>query len=143
MKKIIWVLVLLAFLGGVYYLGTQKQTPEQKLEIEGNIYDLVSFSVKPGDTVSGVLNFSGAVKGAYFFEGNIGINVLDVNKKILKQGYAMSTTDWMTAEPVSFSGTIDLTGLPAGLGYIQITNDNVSGLPENDKFIYIPIVIGQ
>ena len=147
MYKIIWIVVLLALVGGVYFISTQKQTPEeiseQKLEIEGNASDLVYFSVSSGDEVSGVLNFSGTVKNAYFFEGNIGINMLDENKKVLKRGNAMATTEWMTVEPVSFSGTIDLTGLPLGLGFIQIANDNASGLPENDKFIYIPIIIGS
>ena len=110
-------------------------------KISGNKEDLISFSVAPGDEVSGVLNFSGTVQNGYFFEGNIGINILDQNKKLLKAGNAMATTDWMTSEPVSFGGTIDLTGLPPGPGYLQIANDNASGLPENDKFIYIPIVI--
>jgi hypothetical protein len=112
-------------------------------KIEGNAQDLVSFSVKPGDIVSGVFNFEGVVKGAYFFEGNIGINILDANKKVLKQGYAMSTTDWMTTEAVSFSGSIDLTGLPSGSGFIEIAKDNPSDMRELDKFIYIPVVIGQ
>ncbi len=111
--------------------------------MEGNKDDLVYFSVSPGDTVSGVLNFSGIVQNGYFFEGNIGINILDENKKVLKRGNAMATTEWMTAEPVSFEGSIDLTGLTPGSGYIQIANDNPSDMRENDKFIYIPIIISQ
>ncbi|MDP9249152.1 MAG: Gmad2 immunoglobulin-like domain-containing protein [bacterium] len=114
-----------------------------ELDIEGNKDDLINFSVKPGDTVSGILNFTGSVKNAYFFEGNIGINILDENKKVLKRGNAMATTDWMTVEPVSFSGSIDLTGLPTGPGYIQIANDNPSDRRDLDKFIYIPVTIGQ
>lgn len=137
MKKITWILVLLVLAGGAYYLGTQKQTSE--LEPAS---DLISFSVSPGDTIAGVLNFNGAVRNGYFFEANILVNILDQNKKLLKAGHGIATTEWMTAEPVSFSGTIDLTGLPTGLGYIQIANDNASGLSENDKFIYIPITIG-
>ena len=119
------------------------KTPKDNYKISGNKDDLVSFSVKPGDTVSGVLNFVGTVKGAYFFEANIGINILDENKQLLKAGNAMATSDWMTSGAVSFEGSIDLSGLPSGKGYIQIANDNASGLPENDKFIYIPIVINE
>jgi len=115
----------------------------QTLEVLPEKDDLVSFSISPGEEISGVLNFNGAVKNAYFFEANILVNILDQNKKLLKAGYGMATTDWMTSEPVSFEGTIDLTSLPTGAGYIQIANDNASGLPENDKFIYIPVVIGQ
>src|SRR5687767_7701322 len=119
--------------GGAYYLLVQKNSidtvdtedqvfvfPERK--IEGNTEDLVYFSVSPNDDVSGILNFSGTVKNAYFFEANIGINILDQNKKLLKAGYGTATTDWMTSGPVSFEGTIDLTSLPEDLSYIQIAN---------------------
>ena len=143
MKKIIWILIVLALLGGAYYFGTRQEESTAAKEIEGNKDDLVSFSVSPGEEISGVLNFNGIVQNGYFFEGNIGINILDENKKLLKAGNAMATTDWMTSEPVSFGGTIDLTGLPPGPGYIQIANDNPSDMRDLDKFIYIPVIIGQ
>lgn len=116
-------------------------TPPSTPQIEGNRQDLVSFSVKPGDKVSGVLAYEGVIQGAYFFEANILINILDKNKNVLKADHTMATTDWMTAGPVSFGGIIDLTGLPKGEAYFEIHNDNASGLPEHDKFIRIPIVI--
>ena len=133
----ITIIILLALGGGIYYIGTHRQIEES--DIEGNKDDLVFFSVSPGDEVSGVLNFSGTVRNAYFFEANIGINILDENKKLLKAGNAMATTDWMTSEPVSFGGTIDLTGLPPGPGYLQIANDNASGLPENEDALRVPV----
>jgi hypothetical protein len=126
------------------YLNNEEEvkvTPAPAPQIEGNKDDLVSFSVKPGDKVSGVLAYQGVVKGAYFFEANIRINILDKNKKVLKQDHALATTDWMTAGPVSFGGIIDLTGLPKGDAYFEIHNDNPSDLPQNDKSILIPIVI--
>lgn len=149
MRKYLIILVMLVILtlgyvwsqkNNVTKIGTEVQIGK---EVEGNKEDLISFSVQPNQEVSGVLNFSGSVKNAYFFEANILINILDKNKKLLKAGNAMATTDWMTSEPVSFEGSIDLTGLPTGPGYIQIANDNASGLPEHDKFIFIPILIGQ
>jgi hypothetical protein len=153
---ILIIIVILLIVFGVYYVGfkndktdleenNNNSTEEISIEreIEGNKEDLVSFSVQPNQEVAGLLNFQGVVRNAYFFEANIGINILDANKKLLKAGNAMATTDWMTSEPVSFEGSIDLTGLPTGPGYIQIANDNASGLPKYDKFIYIPVVIGQ
>jgi hypothetical protein len=47
----------------------------------------------------------------------------------------------MTVDPVSFMGSINLTGLDSGPAYFEIHNDNASGLPENDKSILIPVVI--
>ena len=110
-------------------------------EILGNKDDLISFSILPNSKVQGVVSYQGAVKGGYFFEANILINILDANKNVLKTSNAIAMTDWMTIEPVEFEGNIDFTDLPKGLAYIEIHNDNPSGLPENDKSVLIPIVI--
>ncbi|MEK7113622.1 MAG: hypothetical protein AAB873_02215, partial [Patescibacteria group bacterium] len=85
--------------------------------------------------------YNGIVKGGYFFEANILINILDVDKKVLRQSNAIATTEWMIAGPVSFAGSLDIKGLPLGLAYLEIHNNNASGLPEHDKSILIPIVI--
>ena len=110
-------------------------------EILGNVGDLVSFSVEPGDSVSGVLAVTGSVQGGYFFEANIQVNILDSGMKILKKGNGNAKTEWMTSGPVGFDAIIDFTKLPKGRAYIEIHNDNASGLPENDKSILVPIVI--
>jgi len=110
-------------------------------EILGNKDDLVSFSVLPGSKVSGLVAYKGVIKGAYFFEANILVNILDANKNVLKQGNAMATTEWMTAEPVSFEGKMDFTGLTKGPGFIEIHNDNPSDMREYDKSVLVPVVI--
>jgi len=107
----------------------------------GNIADMVSFSILPNTKVSGVKSYQGSIKGTYFFEANILINILDANKNVLKNSNATATTNWMTVEPVEFEGNIDFTGLPKGEAYFEIHNDNASGLPENDKSVLIPIII--
>jgi hypothetical protein len=109
--------------------------------IGGDKNNLVFFSILPGSKVSGVISYKGSVKGGYFFEGNILINILNVDKKILKNSNAMATSEWMTADPVEFEGNLDFSYLPKGPAYIEIHNDNASGLPENDKSILIPIII--
>lgn len=151
------VIILILIAGAIYFSGMNSEGPKVEFDdnngaagggltepaIEGNRDDLVSFSVKPNQKVSGVLNFEGAVRNAYFFEANIIIQIVDVNKNVLKTTNAMATTDWMTSEPVSFRGSIDLAGLPQGPAYLRIANDNASGLPENDKYIDIPIIIAS
>lgn len=112
-----------------------------KSTILGNKDDLISFSIVPGVHVHGILSYRGALKGGYFFEGNLPVNILDANKKVLKQSNAVAKTDWMTVEPVDFEGNIDFTGLTPGPAYFEIHNDNPSGLSENDKNILVPIVI--
>lgn len=107
----------------------------------GNKDDLVSFSITPGQKVSKVITFTGSVKNSYFFEGNILIDVLDAAGNNVLKSNAKATTDWMTSGPVSFSGSLDLSSLAPGYAYIEIHNDNASGLAQNDKSILIPVVI--
>lgn len=111
--------------------------------IEGNTEDLVSFSVLPGQEVSGILNVAGAVQGGYFFEANIILNILDEDKDLLRQTNGNAKTDWMTSGPVGFDSVLDFSGLKNGLAFIEIHNDNASGLPENDKSILIPVIINN
>ncbi|MBP9715169.1 MAG: hypothetical protein KBD52_01620 [Candidatus Pacebacteria bacterium] len=110
-------------------------------KVLGNKDDLISFSILPNTEVSGILSYQGSIKGAWFFEANIQINILDANKNVIKASNAMAKTDWMTVEPVEFEGNIDFTGLPKGPAYFEIHNDNPSGLSEYDKSIQIPIII--
>lgn len=149
-KVLSWVAVLLVVVGVVYLL--QKQSPvlaPEEIEenvsdrmMEGNFADLVSFSILPNSKVSGVVSYNGAIKGAYFFEANILINVLDQDKNVLLNSNAMATTEWMTVEPVSFEGNIDFTNLPKGPAYIEIRNDNPAGPEEGvEKNVLVPIII--
>jgi hypothetical protein len=108
---------------------------------KANINDLIGFSIMPNSKVSGIKSYRGTIQGAYFFEANIGINILDADKKVLKASNGVATTDWMTSDPVEFEGNIDFSGLPKGPAYFEIHNDNASDLPENDKSILIPIII--
>jgi len=115
--------------------------PVANVNVLGNKSDLVSFSIPVGSTVSGTQIATGTVQGGYFFEGNIIVRILDGSKTVLRNTYGTATTSWMTAGPVSFTTNLDFTGLTTGPGYIELYNDNTSGLPENDKFILIPVVI--
>lgn len=113
----------------------------QMSNVLGNKDDLVAFSIMPNTKVHGIVSYRGIVKGGYFFEGNILINILNSDKKILKASNAVAKDEWMTTGPVNFEGNIDFTGLKKGSAYIEIHNDNASGLPENDKSILIPIIV--
>lgn len=155
-SKIITILifvVIVAIALVLYFVGNSKkviapvnvidqtEVPIPKENLLGNKDDLISFSIWPNTRVHGIVSYRGVIKGGYFFEANIGINILDLNKKVLKASNAVAKTDWATAEPVSFEGNIDFTGLQNGPAYFEIHNDNASGLPEHDKSVLIPIII--
>ncbi len=115
--------------------------------ISGNKEDLVSFSIKPGQEVSGIIKATGILSGGYFFEGNLPISILDQNKNVTSYGpgHGQATTDWMTTGPVSFSVGFDFSNIPKGLHYIQITKDDPSEHPLRGrtpaKQIFIPIIV--
>ena len=119
----------------------QKENVGLNTGILGNENDLVLLSIVPNAKLSGMTIITGEVKGGYFFERNILVNILDKDKKVLRNGYGTATTDWMTAEPVSFTSAVDFTGLTAGPAYLEIKNDNPSGDSTKDKSILIPIII--
>jgi len=148
-KFLLTIIAIILLSGAIFFLNKKAPKIEPistipdiiQPEIMGNKDDLVFFSITSGSEVSGLIDAYGIIKSDYFFEGNLPISVLDANKNILRMTNGAATTDWMTIEPVSFKTSLDLTGLPFGPAYIQIHNDNPSGLPENDKFILVPIVI--
>ena len=147
--NIILLIILAIIIACLIFFGHKAQAPIinteniglDKTSILGNKDDLISFSILPFSKVHGILSYRGVIKGGYFFEGNILINVLGADQKVLKKSNAVAKTDWMTAGPVEFEGNIDFAGLTKGPAYLEIHNDNASGLPQNDKSILIPIII--
>jgi len=110
-------------------------------KVIGNDKNLISLSIDPGSEVSGIMMITGSAPGNYFFEGNILVNILNSDKELLKSGNGNAKTDWMTTGQVGFDAVLDFSDLKKGEAYIEIHNDNASGLPENDKSVLIPIII--
>ncbi len=143
-KYILIVLIIIVVVGGFIFFKDKVYAPISapvNTEILGNKDDLVTFSIRPGVKVHGVVSYRGAVKGGYFFEGNILVGITDANQNIILQSNAHSTSEWMTSDPVDFEGYIDFSIIPKGPAYVEIHNDNASALPENDKKILIPVIV--
>ncbi len=144
MKKaaIIIVLVLAAAAAGIglsRLFNSSSAEPVQTLLPGGDVANLQELSIVPGETISGAQVITGVLTGAYFFEANARGALLDADKNVLREFPVTATTDWMTSGPVSFTLTADVTGLPAGEGYLRIANDNPSGDPALDKHMDIPV----
>lgn len=127
------------------YLPAINEKEVSSSMMEGNKEDLASFSIKPNQEVSGLIKSTGTISGGYFFEGSMPIQILDENKNKTNYGpeHANSTTDWMTAGPVSFSVDFDFTKIPKGKYYIKIIQDDPSG-GESGKvlhYVLIPITV--
>lgn len=92
-------------------------------------------------TVSTNVEVAGEAKGFWFFEATFPIAIIDAKGNTLAQSYATAESNWMTEEYVPFTGTIEIRNTYKGTGSLLIQNANASGLPENSKFIEIPIFI--
>lgn len=126
-------------------VNTKQEPLPAKEVILGNKEDLVSFSIMPGQEVSGIMKVTGILPGGYFFEGNLPVSILDENKKLTSfgPGHGQATIDSWTSGPVSFNIDFDFTKIPKGRYYIKLTPDDPSGgesgRPINS--ILIPITV--
>lgn len=98
-----------------------------------------------GAEVSSPLEITGKARGYWFFEASFPVIVVDWDGKIIGQGIAQSTSEWMTEEFVPFKATItfDVSSTVSNRGALILKKDNPSGLPENDNALEIPIFFAQ
>lgn len=91
--------------------------------------------------VSPPFTIYGKARGNWYFEASFPIEIVDEKGKVIFQGYAQATDDWMTTEFVPFEAQVSFK-VPEGVksGKIILRKDNPSGLPENDDSIEIPVI---
>lgn len=97
---------------------------------------------RPSAFVSSPIQIQGKARGYWYFEGSFPITVVDWDGRIIGEGIATATKDWMTEDFVPFNATItyDLpTNTPYMRGSLILKKDNPSGIPENDDALEIPI----
>lgn len=90
--------------------------------------------------VKSPLTVKGTVPAGWMFEGSIPVKLVDENKKLIKQGVGKEVTpgSWTNGKPTEFSATLTFT-TTAKSGFLVISADNPSGLPENDKTFELPV----
>lgn len=91
-----------------------------------------------GETVSSPLAVTGQARGNWFFEASLPVKLITFNGDEIVSHYAMAQSDWMTTDFVPFETTLVFT-TTATSGYLVISKDNPSGLPENDASFMIPL----
>lgn len=97
----------------------------------------------PGSVTGREFSVMGQARGYWFFEASFPIRVFDMdgNQIALSIGQPVGGADWMTEEFVPFSADIEIPESFSGLATLVISNDNPSGLPENDRSISFPITV--
>ncbi len=126
---ILAVIFLLALAGFLFF------------NFENFFSDVKNLSVKKGQEITSPLIIEGEAKGTWFFEANFPIKIIDEQGNVLGTSYVQAQSDWMTEDYVPFKGQITYASKTGGNGFLVLSKDNPSGLPEHDKEIKIPVVL--
>jgi hypothetical protein len=94
-----------------------------------------------GASVSSPVTITGEVPGSWSFEATFPVVLVDWDGRIIAEGPAHLTGDWMTEELVAFTVTLEFEKPTVkNNGALILRTDNPSGLPANDDAIEIPVV---
>ncbi|QQG52938.1 MAG: hypothetical protein HY931_01750 [Candidatus Falkowbacteria bacterium] len=88
--------------------------------------------------VSSPLEVLGQAPGNWFFEATLPVKLVAADGEIIAAHYAEAQSDWMTENLVPFKATLEFA-TTATSGYLIVSKDNPSGLPENDASFQIPV----
>jgi hypothetical protein len=103
-----------------------------------NVPEIVVSSPQPGEIISSPLVVSGQAKGSWFFEASLPIKLLDDKGEVIATVPAQAEGDWMTDSLVPFKTLLNFQ-TTASSGYLLISKDNPSGLPEHDASVRISV----
>ncbi|MFA5131013.1 MAG: Gmad2 immunoglobulin-like domain-containing protein [Patescibacteria group bacterium] len=95
-------------------------------------------SPKQNEVVSSPLKIEGQALGSWFFEASLPVKLVAENGNLIAAHFATAESDWMTEKPVKFNSEL-IFSTTATSGYLIISKDNPSGLPEHDGSIKVPV----
>lgn len=96
-------------------------------------------SPQANSLVSFPLTITGEAKGPWYFEASFTVKLLDSDGTILAETYAQALDDWMQEGFVAFEVKIEDANPGTDNGKLVFEKANMSGLPENDFSVEIPV----
>lgn len=133
MKKEFWLIIILGLI--IVVLFGLLMWPEDK------DLDVKNLNIKANQKITSPLVAEGEALGTWFFEASFPIKVTDEAGNILGTSFVQAQSDWMTENFVPFKGEINFVSEKEQKGFLVLSKDNPSGLPENDKEIKIPVLL--
>jgi hypothetical protein len=92
----------------------------------------------PEAVISSPLEVLGQAPGNWFFEASLPVKLVSADGEIIAAHYGQAQSDWMTEDLVPFKTTLEFATTSTH-GYLIVSKDNPSGLPENDDSFQIPV----
>lgn len=94
---------------------------------------------QPNSVISSPLIVKGEAPGAWFFEASFPVKLLDNVGNIIVSAPALAQSDPLTENFLPYKTLLEFN-TTATSGYLLLTNDNPSGLPENELSVKIPVL---
>lgn len=162
LKTIGGALVIILFAGALYVFVFNDQTQEEARsvseektlapppqipeDIQEHIHSKRNYirvdSPEPLETISSPVEIKGEARGTWLFEATFPLVIVDWDGRIIGEGIASTTQNWMTDEFVSFSGTVSFEkpeDVYSEKGTLILQKANASGLLEYEDALEIPI----
>lgn len=100
--------------------------------------EIIITKPQPEEIITSPLTVEGQAKGNWFFEANLPVKLMTPNNQAIAVVGGQAESDWMTDKMVPFKATLNFTTV-ATSGYLVVSKDNPSGLPQNDASFEIPV----
>lgn len=100
--------------------------------------EIIITEPEPNRTIASPLRVRGKAHGSWFFEGEVGLVLLDDSRKVVARGFATALSDWMTDDLVDFAGTLAFDRIPIGnKGFFVVNRNNPSDNRSLDRSVEI------
>jgi hypothetical protein len=118
-------------------------TSENQSVADGVAAEIKIDSPTSNQLISSPLKISGQALGGWYFEGSFPIQLIGDKGEVLATAQATAQSDWTSPEFVSFKAKLDFDAGSSTIGMLVFSNDNPSGLPQNQKQFGIPVRFGK
>ncbi len=148
------ILVVMIFVGLIFDWGRREvklsETNQSSSTTQITQSDFFSTSSMPivvsypveNQEVSNPIKIEGKARGNWFFEGSFPIQLVDTNGNIVTSTIATAQGEWMTADFVNFTASIEYNKASSTKHALIVLNkDNPSGNPDFDQSIFIPVIL--
>jgi hypothetical protein len=89
--------------------------------------------------VTSPMTITGKVRGTWFSEANLPIELQDESGKVIAQMGYMTSDNWMTTDYVNVNTTLSFKAPSTDYGKLIIRKDNPSGDPARDQSFEVPV----